>query len=208
MATSFCLEARTEASAKNGGFSAARVAKKNFFQSAKWLGGNILRVAVAHFIKTCIIHTPKKLSKACAVFYKWSDPYERIRGGSGGGLWLEENLSDLHGKAEVGLQSPVSPHFAIISSASQRDIVLGDKWERSARAQTVRGRSPPSPSPPTLLSHDPERCRRVLPDNHNCVLKPLIKFRSLEWYCFAMNPYEKRFTLGDYGGCVGAGGGS
>lgn len=23
-----------------------------------------------------------------------------------------------------------------------------------------------------------------------------------------MNPYEKRFTLGDYGSCVGAGGGS
>lgn len=57
-------------------------------------------------------------------------------------------------------------------------------------------------------SHDPERCRRVLPDNHNCVLEPLIKFRSLEWYCFAMNPYEKCTALGDYGSCGGAEGGS
>lgn len=147
------------------------------------------------------------------------------------GLWLEENLSDLHGKAEVGLQSPVSTpphtHFSIISSASQRDIVLGDKWERSAGVQTVRGRSPPPlpPSPPPAPSpssphlyhlHPPNLLppprsgsarSRVLPDNHNCVLKPLIKFRSLEWYCFAMNPYEKCFTLGDYGSGVGGGGG-
>lgn len=63
--------------------------------------------------------------------------------------------------------------------------------------------------PPNLLP--PPRSgsarSRVLPDNHNCVLKPLIKFRSLEWYCFAMNPYEKCFTLGDYGSGVGGGGG-
>ena len=85
MATSFRLEARTEASAKNGGFFGCTSGQKELFSKCKVAGGgDIPLVAVAHFIKTCIIHTPKKLSKACAVFYKWSDPYERIRGGSGG----------------------------------------------------------------------------------------------------------------------------
>lgn len=85
--------------------------------------------------------------------------------------------------------------FPIISSASQRDIVLGDKW----RGVTVRGWSPLPPQPP--LQWTEALCCNVLTDNHNRVLKPLIKFCSLKWYCFAMNPYEKGFPLGDYGSC-------
>ena len=54
--------------------------------------------------------------------------------------------------------------------------------------------STPHPPTPPLFSHDPKRCRHVLPDNHNFVLKPLIKFYSLKLYCFAMNPDEKCFT--------------
>jgi len=41
----------------------------------------------------------------------------------------------------------------------------------------------PTPPPPFHLHHrilERRRRRRVLPDDHNCVLKPLIKFLSLE----------------------------
>ena len=151
------------------------------------------------FIKSCIIHTPKKLSNERAGFKKTIQSLQAKSSVARGASDLKRTYLIFTAKRRWVSRVPF-PHFSIISSASQRDIVLGDKWERSARAQTVRGRSPPS--------HDPERCRLVLPDNHNCVLKPLITFRSLEWYCFAMNPYEKCTALGDYGSCGGAEGGS
>lgn len=44
-----------------------------------------------------------------------------------------------------------SLEFSIISSASQRDIVLGDKWERSVRGASGAGEAPPPSIPPFFL---------------------------------------------------------
>lgn len=157
-----------------------------------------------------IIHTPKKLSNGCTVFYKWYIPPEPTRNGSAL-LTLPRTYLIFTVKRRWVSRVPFPLHFSIISSASQRDIVHGDKWEQSARVQTVRGRSLPSPDPllpaPAALRRCIQHCRRVLADNHNCVLKPLIKFCSLEWYCFVMNPHEKYLRLGAYGcGGVSRGG--
>lgn len=118
--------------------------------------GNISLPLLHISVKSWIIHTPKKLSKTRVLCFI-NDTGKSAA--AEGGLWLQENLSDLHGRRRWVSRVPFPHYFSIISSASQRDIVLGDKCEQRARAQTVRGRSPPSnpPSslpfpPPTILS--------------------------------------------------------
>lgn len=126
-------------------------------------------------------------------------PFKNGTSTAGQASEFEQNLSDQHGKTEVDLQSPISPLLALPAKKILCSVTNG-------RGVTVRGWSP-LPSEPSL-QRSKALCCHVLADNHNRVLKPLMKFRSLKWYCFAMNPYEKGFPFRDYESRGSAGGSS
>lgn len=126
-------------------------------------------------------------------------PFKNGTSTAGQASEFEQNLSDQHGKTEVDLQSPISPLLALPAKEILCSVTNG-------RGVTVWGWSP-LPSEPSL-QRSKALCCHVLADNHNRVLKPLMKFRSLKWYCFAMNPYEKGFPFRDYESRGSAGGSS
>lgn len=69
---------------------------------------------VAHFIKSCIIHTPKKLSNGCAAFYKWYNPYKQTHSGSGPLTWGELIWSSQRGGGgSPESRFPTSPLLAL-----------------------------------------------------------------------------------------------